>query len=448
MTVTPKDYNEISKGVYDDKSYTKKNTEGEPNKLNKHPVTSSTHDASNEVEGGFYDYEQNGLQASMVDAGNGEKVIAFRGTKAGDGDVGQDLGLNDSNAYQSEEAQFQDAKAYVDYLISSGQVSERDIMDGKVTFTGHSLGGALASYVAIEYGGQATVYSAPSCYNWLTPEQKKKAKNTQITNYVRADDAIINLPFGVPRIGNTKYVKGNGKKNFFFTLFGAGGHTIEGFAFSADENPVLETNPKVIISGLAANGKSILGKAGLTGFNVEHPNISAILGFGVGLVGLGFENAIHFGGFIVDGFKKVGSTVISFFTGEKASAASTVLDDAAETIAMTYGFLGSQELLLNTIPLLENMRQINEDLLSKMQSSFRNNLELAAAISQLPYSEVEQIANNKGFDPESNIDLGEVEQATNSINQKIEAMTENANNLETVYYDTNQKDITIAQNFG
>jgi len=70
----------------------------------------------------------------------------------------------------------------------------KEVGKDNVTMTGHSLGGGLAEYFAIEYDVQGVTFAAAGIYNLLSPEKKKAVDEgdyrNQIISYTYASDVI------------------------------------------------------------------------------------------------------------------------------------------------------------------------------------------------------------------------------------------------------------------
>ncbi|MBC1318514.1 lipase family protein [Listeria booriae] len=68
------------------------------------------------------------------------------------------------------------------------------------SFTGHSLGGALAQYGAVKYNKQATTFAAARSFNKLTAEEQQQARDgayfNQIKDYRHTGDVVGSLPPG------------------------------------------------------------------------------------------------------------------------------------------------------------------------------------------------------------------------------------------------------------
>lgn len=107
--------------------------------------------------------------ALFVDAA-GDKVLAFAGTE-----TMVDWKTNLLQGLGFESAQYTMA---IDIAESYGAI----------TFTGHSLGGGLASAAAIHTGGTATVFNAAGLHNNTLGDYKRSRGN--ITHYYSGYDAI------------------------------------------------------------------------------------------------------------------------------------------------------------------------------------------------------------------------------------------------------------------
>ncbi|MNJ45366.1 Lipase (class 3) [compost metagenome] len=82
----------------------------------------------------------------------------------------------------------------------------------EITSTGHSLGGALTQYVAVNNDIQGVTFSAPSVTNLLTDEQLEKLNNgeydKQVINYVHPSDSVGAGALGEYKrhVGSTYYL--------------------------------------------------------------------------------------------------------------------------------------------------------------------------------------------------------------------------------------------------
>lgn len=215
MSYNESKYLEMSDNVYKDDKYNDDLGTAES------PIKVATSTGSSEESKNLY--EKNGLQASVVND-NGQYTVVFRGSQGatsapGQKDWIQDIGLNDPYAYEYSNSQFRDAANWIQDMQSQGKLPQ-DM--SQVTFTGHSLGGALAQYAAVKYSGTAYSFSGPSPYNMLSPEERERISLANIQNFRRWDDSIPNMPPNVPSIGEQIFVQGS--TNWFAWLFGAGGH--------------------------------------------------------------------------------------------------------------------------------------------------------------------------------------------------------------------------------
>lgn len=157
-------------------------------------------DSTSDSNGNHASYESHGLQASLIKV-NGQYVVAARGTANEAQDFVADYDLTDPDAYKKP-SQFKD----FDRFIEKMQKLHPDFDPHKAVYTGHSLGGALASQAAVHYDAQASVFSAPSAYNQLNPMERAKLwlgiYQTKIKNSKHPNDAIPNLPgMAVPSVG-------------------------------------------------------------------------------------------------------------------------------------------------------------------------------------------------------------------------------------------------------
>ena len=94
---------------------------------------------------------EHGMQASVYQNADGKYVLAFRGTEPGrelGKDVGNDIAGGVFTSFQVNEA------------INVSTKLAKAVGPENVDFTGHSLGGELASVAAIATGGQAVTFNA------------------------------------------------------------------------------------------------------------------------------------------------------------------------------------------------------------------------------------------------------------------------------------------------
>lgn len=401
------------------------------------------------------DYENQGLQASVVvgNDANGnpdpnQKVVVIRGSEPfgdpeGNKDWGQDLGLNDSQAYKKD-SQFKDAVDYVESQIAAGNISVEDIQSGKVTFTGHSLGGAVASYLAEKYGGEATVFSAPSAYNMLNPEERKNlGKDSKIKNLYVVGDSIAKVPKGVPVLGEQILIEnslgiykqksgklgiGGALKFGFDSVVGFAGHFRENFARSADGKTFVRAGSGVdIFYDIFSGRKSIISIAG---------------GLGVTL-----RQRISFGRFINSTLNSIKDELTSFLSNPIKSISKGFQTNISKTIELLDNFLGSKRQLIDTIPTLKQAKKINDNLHPKMQEIFSEAVILASAITGVPAYQVEAFGYQMRLDPDHNINLGAVKETSRFFDKEIDQITEIAEKVEIAFNDFHGTDNRTANSF-
>lgn len=142
------------------------------------------------------DSESNGLtgfDASVYKKGN-EIVVAFRGTEGsdplgrGNKDIQTDITYIASGQKPGEMPnQFTESLEYVRQV-------KKKFPDAKISMTGHSLGGALASYVAAIEDMDAVTFNAPSVVDILPDEAKERVLkgllDKKVVNYIHPRDSI------------------------------------------------------------------------------------------------------------------------------------------------------------------------------------------------------------------------------------------------------------------
>ncbi len=94
-----------------------------------------------------------GFDAAIYQNDQGQYVVAFRGTDNWAPGQGSDLDDNLGQGLGFESGQYQDA-------IALGKIAERVFGDGNVVFTGHSLGGGLASAAALATDSSGVTFNA------------------------------------------------------------------------------------------------------------------------------------------------------------------------------------------------------------------------------------------------------------------------------------------------
>jgi len=134
-------------------------------------------------------------------------------------------------------SQFDTAYAFAQQLKADPQFK-----NATFDYTGHSLGGGLATYVAAEFGECATVFSAPNIYRLLSAKAQAWVTSGQvheiITNYTHMNDSVGNFDqFGAPLVGKRIYTKSNKElESFIMKLLTLGGHPTQTFVdmFTSD----------------------------------------------------------------------------------------------------------------------------------------------------------------------------------------------------------------------
>ncbi len=153
--------------------------------------------------------------ATFQNTATGEIVIAYRGTN-GPFDAVADVQLVAGQVPQ----QFNEAKAYYDAVA-------KQYGAGNVSVTGHSLGGAMASFVAASVGSAttATVFNAPGITNVVAGDPNSY---TNVTNYNALFDPVSNLTPN--QIGWINTVNGDGIATTAVTNGTHFDHDANGFA--------------------------------------------------------------------------------------------------------------------------------------------------------------------------------------------------------------------------
>ena len=208
--------------------------------------------------------EKNTVDTSQI-------VIAYRGTEFGkwDGDVTADtLQVVLNSKYipttvdtpygtvntLTPETQFQSA------LDFSDKISEQ-YKNAQISYTGHSLGGGEAQYVAAERNRSATTFAAPNVYGLLSDEAKERVdagetRNT-IRDYIHEKDLVGEFSGGDPLIGK-QYITAV-KENSLPWWNPIGGHfmgTYTGY-FSEDGSIQFRMEPEEMVKAIKAFRPSI-----------------------------------------------------------------------------------------------------------------------------------------------------------------------------------------------
>lgn len=94
-----------------------------------------------------------GMQAMTLKDSSGKLIVSFRGTETAEWELFKDVESDAQMALGHETQQMLDAKSYMERLETEGFEDPNNSgtflkADSSTTLTGHSLGGALAQYVA------------------------------------------------------------------------------------------------------------------------------------------------------------------------------------------------------------------------------------------------------------------------------------------------------------
>ncbi|WP_159458317.1 Mbeg1-like protein [Listeria sp. ILCC792] len=138
--------------------------------------------------------------------------------------------------------QFKSYESFVNQFLKDYQVDD-------YSFTGHSLGGALAQYEAVKHTKNAVTFAAARAYNKLTPEEQAKAKEGKywnlIKDYRHSDDIVGMLPPNALSFYPQYFMERNTGQKSTLDAFAIGGHmtpTFEG-CFGTDGSAQLLYKP-------------------------------------------------------------------------------------------------------------------------------------------------------------------------------------------------------------
>ena len=154
-----------------------------------------------------------GFRAAAFQSPSGEIVFSFKGTDFDPSnpktymDTAKDIANADAQIAFGNSvglpAQFTEAEKFVDKVCSSHSHSG-------YTYTGHSLGGALAQYMTYKTGHNSTTFNAPGVANLVESVVGHKIDyayyKDKSTNYANESDFIGNL-WSDARIGSNKIVR-------------------------------------------------------------------------------------------------------------------------------------------------------------------------------------------------------------------------------------------------
>jgi hypothetical protein len=152
------------------------------------------------------DFPTSGFTATSY-VKDGKIIVAFGGTTAGTNINKNDI-LQDANllvgdktrnifGFTTSTSQLSDVDLYMSYITQ--YASEHGITN--IEYTGHSLGGSLAQYASINFGGKAVTFNAGP-----VPLDKNVSKNVSynrdITNIRTPDDPLSNFLFAAIDVEN------------------------------------------------------------------------------------------------------------------------------------------------------------------------------------------------------------------------------------------------------
>lgn len=114
---------------------------------------------------------------------------------------------NDAHYSEQPGTQFSQYDKFVNQSLQQYQPKE-------YSFTGHSLGGALATYEAVQHNAPATTFAGADSFRLLNKQQQQNAingkYNGQITNYRHYGDIVPNVPANSPKgmqtVGSQRFV--------------------------------------------------------------------------------------------------------------------------------------------------------------------------------------------------------------------------------------------------
>lgn len=140
-----------------------------------------------------------GFAAAAFRSPSGEIVFSFRGTDQwleglglGDDVTYANLGIALQNAVDALPVQFSTASSFVNSVLNNSAYSGADY-----SFTGHSLGGALASYMTyvtntdgVAGVGKAVTFNAPGIAGLLPDNVNPADYNGLVTDHVNQGDIV------------------------------------------------------------------------------------------------------------------------------------------------------------------------------------------------------------------------------------------------------------------
>ena len=223
MSLTPEQYMALSTAAYGKYTNTNKNTTFRDmlGKKDQNIISDSDSSTSIELHASLSDYKlldftstSSGFRAAAFqNPETGEIVFSFKGT---------DFDPSNPKTYMDTAKDIANADAQIAFGVSTGlpaQFTEAEQFVNRVlsshsnsgcTFTGHSLGGALAQYMTYKTGHKSTTFNAPGVANLIESVTGQKIdykyyKDKSI-NYANESDFIGNL-WSDARIGSNKIVR-------------------------------------------------------------------------------------------------------------------------------------------------------------------------------------------------------------------------------------------------
>ena len=215
MSLKPEQYIALSAAAYGDYSDDDKNQKIDRirNKMQNNKLECSELGSLSDYILIDFTSTSSGFRAAAFQSPSGEIVFSFKGTDFDPSnpktytDTAKDIANADAQIAFGNSvglpAQFAEAEKFVDKVCSSHSHSG-------YTYTGHSLGGALAQYMTYKTGHNSTTFNAPGVANLVESVVGHKIDyayyKDKSTNYANESDYIGNL-YNDGRIGSNKVVR-------------------------------------------------------------------------------------------------------------------------------------------------------------------------------------------------------------------------------------------------
>ena len=215
MSLKPEQYIALSAAAYGDYSDDDKNQKIDRirNKMQNNKLECSELGSLSDYILIDFTSTSSGFRAAAFQSPSGEIVFSFKGTDFDPSnpktytDTAKDIANADAQIAFGDSvglpAQFAEAEKFVDKVCSSHSHSG-------YTYTGHSLGGALAQYMTYKTGHNSTTFNAPGVANLVESVVGHKIDyayyKDKSTNYANESDYIGNL-YNDGRIGSNKVVR-------------------------------------------------------------------------------------------------------------------------------------------------------------------------------------------------------------------------------------------------